>query len=229
MHTHRHTHTDLCPSLHQSKNKSASAPSVYCFNHIHLDTATINKLPWGEIHCMYTSTNKPLVSVLLVRYIEAALLYVHIWMNFHPEEKVQTTLLNEQTFLAGFCFSYIWKDDRPNNGGGGGGERRRTPSKNKSVTIANVESLLNHKHDTDLHLNRFCGLRCKISDPTDYTSRKIKHLESRRPLSLCSHYVALAAAAKAATAMTTYSVGLHGKKNTHSQTYKHTCTYSFNV
>lgn len=36
----------------------------------------------GEIHCMYTSTNKPLVSVLLVHYIEAALLFVHIWMHF---------------------------------------------------------------------------------------------------------------------------------------------------
>lgn len=36
----------------------------------------------GEIHCMYTSTNKPLVSVLLVHYIEAALLFVYIWMCF---------------------------------------------------------------------------------------------------------------------------------------------------
>lgn len=35
----------------------------------------------GEIHCMYTSTNKPLVSVLLVHYIDAALLFVHIWMR----------------------------------------------------------------------------------------------------------------------------------------------------
>lgn len=36
----------------------------------------------GEIHCMYTSTNKPLVSVLLVHYIEAAPLFVCIWMRF---------------------------------------------------------------------------------------------------------------------------------------------------
>lgn len=63
----------------------------------------------GEIHCMYTSTNKPLVSVLLVHYIDAALLLSTFgcFLNLHPEEKVQTTLLNEQTFLAGFCFSYI--------------------------------------------------------------------------------------------------------------------------
>lgn len=36
----------------------------------------------GEIHCMFTSTNKPLVSVRLVRFIDAALLFVHIWMRF---------------------------------------------------------------------------------------------------------------------------------------------------
>lgn len=58
----------------------------------------------GEIHCMFTSTNKPLVSVLLVHYMKQLLFLSAIGcgFNLHPDQKVQTTLLNEQTFMAGF-------------------------------------------------------------------------------------------------------------------------------
>lgn len=125
--------------VNQSKNKSASAPSVYCFNHIHLDTATINKLPWERYTaCIQAQTS--LLSVFFWYIILKQLLFLSAFgcgFNLHPEEKVQTILLNEQTFLAGFCFSYIWKDDRPNSGKKKG--KKWTPSKNKSVTTTNVE------------------------------------------------------------------------------------------
>lgn len=167
LNTHTHPHSCLTfwswhklkstiPSLIHSKNKSASAPSVYCFNHIHLDTATINKIAMGEIHCMYTSTNKPLVSVLLVHYIEAALLFVHIWMSSELASRGESAdkrcSMNRHSWLA-FVSVTLWKDDRPNSGKENRRAKKkknkRTPSKNKSVTTANVECLFNYKHDTD--------------------------------------------------------------------------------
>lgn len=41
--------------------QSGPVSSLYCFNHIHIDTATIKwQTAMGEIHCMYTSANKPI-------------------------------------------------------------------------------------------------------------------------------------------------------------------------
>lgn len=119
IHPHAHTavlhsrhYTSLKVQVHLSntvKTKSTSAPSVYCFNHIHLDTATINKLPWER----YTACIQAQTSLLSVFFWYNTLKQPFFLptfgcvLNLHPEENVHTTLLHEQTFLAGFCFSYI--------------------------------------------------------------------------------------------------------------------------
>lgn len=87
---------------------------------------------------MYTSANKPFISVafsFLVHHIEAALLLstfgcaVNMIMHPNSTRKCRKTLLNEQTFLAGFCFSYTkrW----PNSEKG----KERTKKNKHPVTI----------------------------------------------------------------------------------------------
>lgn len=77
----------------------------------------------GGIHCMFTSANKPFDSVclfVLVLLIESALLLSTCWLcceQLHASErhdKVQKTLLNERTFLAGFfsCFFFSLRTKR---------------------------------------------------------------------------------------------------------------------
>lgn len=62
----------------------------------------------GGIHCMFTSANKPCASVCFGTSHCVSLSVAHCWLRrqqLHASkrhDKVQKTLLNERTFLAGF-------------------------------------------------------------------------------------------------------------------------------
>lgn len=104
---------------------------------------------------MYTSANKPFISVafsFLVHHIEAALLLstfgcaVNMIMHPNSTRKCRKTLLNEQTFLAGFCFSYTkrWPNSEK---GKERAKKKQTPSNNKSVITVYAEHLFPFKTD----------------------------------------------------------------------------------
>lgn len=97
----------------------------------------------GRIHCMYTSANKPFSLFWYITSRQPFFMSTFgcaATAHRKQHEKVHKTLLNEQTLLAGFCLSYIWKDD-PIMEKGKKKKRKKTPSNNKSVTTANVEHL----------------------------------------------------------------------------------------
>lgn len=71
----------------------------------------------GEIHCMFTSANKPFQQCLFWYISLSQPFYCPLLVVLWTRSCVQTawesaeTLLNERTFLAGFCLTYIRKDN----------------------------------------------------------------------------------------------------------------------
>lgn len=111
---------------------------------------------------MYTSANKPFISVgfsFLVHHIEAALLLstfgcaVNMIMHPNSTRKCRKTLLNEQTFLAGFCFNIrkdgptVEKEKKENKQTNKKKNKKKPPSNNKSVITVNAEHLFPFKTD----------------------------------------------------------------------------------